>query len=466
MGSARREGTSNTSVPGSAHRDSTSHDRTTHPGVRIQDGELQLGSRSVPLLSGAVHYFRLPPSSWRPCLRSLRELGLPIVETYVPWGVHELEANAIDFSHPERNLGQFLDAVEAEGLLAFLRPGPHVNAEMTCFGLPEHVVFDSACQARSPRQNPVYLGFPPLMFPVPSYASEVFHGEVARWYEAVGAVVAPRIWPDGPVVMLQVDNEAAYYFRNGPYDQDYHADSITLWHKFLKKRYGSLAKLGLAHRRVYPSWAEVDAPSRFEAHRPEQLPQHLDWAAFQEHVLSGSLRRMRDEMAKSGLSGVPIVHNLPLGDGGLPVSIPAMNRVVDLVGLDYYHGARQHRAIKRRTLYLAGTVDFAYAPELGVGAPPWFTPLTHRDSLFCATAAWAYGIRGFNLYMAVDRDRWYGAPIGHEGTPREEYKDWQRCITVLKEHKFHQLQRKVEVALIFPREYARLSRATHLFGPI
>ncbi len=435
---------------------------------RISGRVLRVGNRTVPLVSGAMHYFRLEPSAWEPGLRELRNMGLPIVETYCPWGVHEVAPGELDFGErdPRRDLGRFIDLAAAHDLLVFLRPGPHINAEMTFFGLPERIVYDKACQARSPRQNPIILSFPPQMFPVPSYASSAYHAEAGRWYDAVGEVIAPRIWPKGPVVLLQVDNEAAYFFRNGPYDQDYHPDAIALYRRWLEKKHGSLEDAAEVHRRRYATWDDVQAPERFEGRAPSDLPVHLDWAEFQEELVTHALVRLRRRMARAGMKGVPIVHNVPLGDGGLPMSVPSIDHVVDLVGLDYYHPAREHRTIKRRTLYLTGTVELPYAPELGVGAPPWFTPLSHEDSLFCAMAALAYGLRGFNLYMAVDRDRWYGAPIDAQGTPRIEAGVWKHLLGRLEEAGFYHLERPVEVALVVPREYARLSRATHLLGPL
>ena len=60
----------------------------------------------------------------------------------------------------------------------------------------------------------------------------------------------------------------------------------------------------------------------------------------------------------------------------------------------------------------------AYGAEVGAGFPPFFAPLDEKDSLYTLTVALAYGLRGFNLYMAVDRDRWVGAPIDEHGLPR------------------------------------------------
>ena len=67
----------------------------------------------------------------------------------------------------------------------------------------------------------------PFAFPVPSYASEAFLDEATRYFHALGPTLAPLVYPDGPIVMLQVDNEGALYFRDGAYDQDYHPDAIA-----------------------------------------------------------------------------------------------------------------------------------------------------------------------------------------------------------------------------------------------
>jgi beta-galactosidase len=108
----------------------------------------------------------------------------------------------------------------------------------------------------------------------------------------------------------------------------------------------------------------------------------------------------------------------------------------------------------------------AFSPELGVGAPPWFAPRSELDSLQGALAACAYGLRGFNLYMAVDRDRWYGAPIDEHGELRPSAEPWRRLIAALARSEFHRLRRRAQVALFIPREYAQLSRATHMLGAL
>ena len=441
---------------------------------------IRVGDRDVPFLAGAVHYFRLERAEWRAVLAETAALGLPMVETYVPWAVHELAPGAFDFGpthtpggDPQRDLPAFLELAKELRLLVVLRPGPHINSEMTWFGLPERIVHDRACQARGPNGGRVVLGFPPRMFPVPSYASEAFLTETDRWYAAFAEVVRPYLYPRGPVVLLQVDNEATYYFRDAPYDQDYHPDAITAWHAYLRDRHASLAELSRAHDASYVAYTDCAPPTRFDLHDeidprtpPRSLAIHLEWAAFREHLIERSLRRMKDMLVTHGLGSVPMFHNLPLGELSAPVSLARIEETVGFVGLDYYHARREHRTIKRRTLYAAGTSRMPVSPELGVGAPPWFTPLSHEDSIYTALVALAFGLRGFSLYMAVDRDRWYGAPIDRHGTPRIEAAAWKTLLRALESTRFHRLMRRVRVALVIPREYVRLTRATHVYGPI
>jgi beta-galactosidase len=155
-----------------------------------------------------------------------------------------------------------------------------------------------------------------------------------------------------------------------------------------------------------------------------------------------------------------------MGELGLPTGLSTLGERVDLVGLDYYHlrGGLDH--VRRRTLRLCGNAPHAFAPELGVGAPPWFAARSDADSLLSALTACAYGLRGVNLYMAVERDRWYGAPVDVDGDARPHAETWRKLLTALRRVEHHRLRRRAQVALCLPREYAWLSRATHTLGAL
>jgi beta-galactosidase len=443
--------------------------------VRLAPGGLDLGEGEVlPLWAGAMHYWRHPVASWRPGLEAMRAMGLRLLDTYVPWGVHETARGQYDFGerNPSLDVGRFLELAHEIGLRCVLRPGPHINAELTFFGLPERVVWDPRCQARTPGGNPVILPIVPVAFPVPSYASAVFLEETSLWYRAVGERLSRLRWPQGPIVLVQVDNEGALYFRDGQYDQDYHPDAIEQFQQFLRVKYRRSAKAlqraWLVDTLDFPS---AQPPRRFDARETRDLTRHVDWAEFHELLLSSAMDRMAKVLADVGLDGVPTTHNLPLGESATPLN-PARMTAIDLIGLDYYHRAtpQEHWTILRRTTELAARCEGmgrpAFGAEVGVGFPPFFATIDERDSMYALMCALAYGLRGFNLYMAVERDRWIGAPIDPQGRPRPLAAQYTRLLGALERARFHELRRRAPVRLVVPRALRRLARITHAFGPL
>ena len=428
----------------------------------------------LPLWAGAMHYWRHAPEQWGPCLDAMKAMGLRLVDTYIPWGVHEIEHGTFDFGErfARLDVARFLRLCEDRGLYVVARPGPHINAELTYFGLPERVVWDRDCQARTPRDNPVILPMLPSAFPVPSYASDAFHDETALWFEAVGRVLAPLQYPNGPIVMWQIDNEGALYFRDGPYDQDYHPDAGHLFRAFLRGKYSSVSALREAWNEPLVTFATAAPPARFDAKTADDLARHMDWMEFHEHLLTEAMGRFAKALENAGCAAVPTMHNLPPGEAATALNPGRIARVVDLVGLDYYHPAnpKHHMLLLRRTGELAvrseGRNVPPYGTEVGAGFPPFFAPLDEKDSIYTLMAALAYGLRGFNLYMAVDRDRWVGAPIDEHGLPRRLADEYHALIEALDRVAFHTLRRRVPVRLVVPRALRRLSRATHAFGPV
>jgi beta-galactosidase len=458
-----------------------SRPRETRPHARTvsvhPDGlSLQGVSSVLPLVSGSMHYFRHDPADWGPALDALRAMGMKLVDIYVPWGVHEISQGHYDFGAREarNDVRRFVKMAHERGLFVILRPGPHINAELSYFGVPERVVWDPACQARTPKGNPVILPMVPISFPVPSYASDTFHDQAAEWIGAVGRELSDLVYPQGPIVMIQVDNEGALYFRDGPYDQDYHPDATRLFRQFLRDKYTNLSDLREAWRETgeLTSFASVMPPTRFDAKTADDLVRHMDWMEFHEHLLQRAMIRFADVSREAGFSAIPTSHNLPPGEAATALNPGRLAKVVDLVGLDYYHPATPaaHLGILRRTTELTTRAEGfggpPFAAEMGAGYPPVFAPLEEEDSLYTLLAAMAYGLRGYNLYMAVDRDRWVGAPIDPHGIPRGFADDYRRINVLFDSVKLHELRRRVPVRLVVPRALRRLARATHAFGPV
>lgn len=454
-------------------------DAPPSPTVRLVREGLAIGDEVVPLLAGSVHYWRLDPKSWRACLLATKSLGVRIIDTYVPWGVHEVAPGVLELGahDPRRDVGAFLRLVHELGMFAIVRPGPHINAELTYFGIPERVVWDPACQARSPRNNPVVLPMLPQAFPVPSYASEVFFDETARYFKALSATLVPLLYPAGPIVMLQVDNEGAMYFRDGAYDQDYHPDAIAAYRAFLRDKYKSLGELAAAYgfdqeSEGAPRFGDIEPPKRFDAKTPADLARHIDWAEFHEVLLANAMTRFAGALDAAGLRGLPRSHNFPPGQEATPLNAARVKGSVDLVGYDFYSKAGQEtrRSIARRASELSVRCDALGVPsfgcEMGAGFPPFFPPLDERDSVFTVLTSLAYGLRGFNIYMAVERDRWIGAPIDPHGRERPFALFWRKLCQALEAVDFAKLTRRTPVRILVPRNERRLARVSHAFGPV
>jgi beta-galactosidase len=87
------------------------------------------------IISGAIHYPRVPREYWRDRLRKARAMGLNTVETYAFWNLHEPQPGVFDFSG-DRDVATFVRMAQEEGLNVILRPGPYVCAESRPGSLP------------------------------------------------------------------------------------------------------------------------------------------------------------------------------------------------------------------------------------------------------------------------------------------------------------------------------------------
>lgn len=448
-------------------------DRGVLPRARLTREGLRLGQQVQPLLSGSVHYWRLEPQSWRACLEALRALGCGLVDVYVPWSVHEQADLTFDFGQRSaaRDVKHFLGLAAELGLYALLRPGPHINAELSGFGLPERVLWDAECQARSPSGAPIILPMPPRAFPIPSYASRALLAHACAWLRRVAEELGPLAWPSGPIVMCQIDNEGALYFRDGVYEQDYHPDSLARYRHGLEQRFGTPARLAEAYGISADNFA-IAPPQRFDARDARQLAYHLDWAEHQEQLIADAFGAFRDALSHAGLERVPTCHNLPMGESATPLDPTRIGKVVECLGMDYYHVAAPSTAdiITRRTSEVTTRADAfdypAFAIELAAGFPPFFPALTEHDNRFAALCCLAAGIRGFNLYMAVERDRWIGAPIDRFGARRPSFEFWRRLNDAVRRTRLPELSRAADVCVVVPRSLHRLERLLHAFGPL
>ncbi|HUJ60905.1 MAG TPA: beta-galactosidase [Kofleriaceae bacterium] len=450
--------------------------------TRFDAAGLVVGERALPFYAGAMHYWRVPPERWAACLRAIHALGLTIVETYVPWRVHEPAPGARAWTG-ERDLAKFLGLARAAGLAVVLRPGPHINAELTSFGMPDWALAEPACQARTARGTPAWLPAPPRAFPVPSYASAAFRAHVRAWYAQVAEIVRPFV--GDPVVAIGVDNEAQLFFRAGAYDLDYHPDALAWWAE---------------------SAGELAPPRAWD---PANAATCVRWVAWKDDYLARALGELAHMLDELGLGELARFHNLPPGHFGLYDLRRIQRAIAGPVGIDAYTPRAQFPELRRRAAALVGNArPLPLALEVGVGFFPWLAPLDLHsapprgaarpggagafdphsaplrgaarpggagafdaaddparecDHLLTLLAA---GVRGFNLFMAVERDRYYGAAIDARGH-RERHAAWiPRLVAALGEVAWPELRRDAPIAVIDLRADARFGAASSAIDPM
>lgn len=161
------------------------------PKFEIKDGNFVLDGKATPILSGEMHYPRIPHEYWRHRMKMLKALGLNTVATYVFWNAHEPEPGKWDFSG-DNNIAEYIKIAGEEGLNVILRPGPYVCAEWEFGGYPWWLQNVPGMEVR--RDNPAFLD-----------ATKKY---IDRLYKEVGHLQASK---GGPIIMVQCENEFGSY---------------------------------------------------------------------------------------------------------------------------------------------------------------------------------------------------------------------------------------------------------------
>ncbi|MGH9615550.1 MAG: beta-galactosidase [Acidobacteriaceae bacterium] len=183
-------------APGFASAKATGHSFVAGHGEFLLDG------KPFQIVSGSMHYERIPRAYWRERLRMAKAMGLNTITTYVFWNWHEPEPGVYDFSG-NRDIAEFIREAQQEGLYVILRPGPYSCAEWDWGGFPAWLLKDPNMVVRS--RDPKFLA-----------AS-------LTWLMRLGKEVGPlQIGNGGPIIAMQVENEYGSYGDDHQYMEDIH----------------------------------------------------------------------------------------------------------------------------------------------------------------------------------------------------------------------------------------------------
>jgi beta-galactosidase len=173
-------------LPGKAEKPNPPHT------FAVEGSQFTLDGKPFQIISGEMHYARIPRAYWRQRLRMARAMGLNTISTYVFWNLSEPRPGVYDFTG-NNDVAEFIREAQQEGLYVILRPGPYICAEWDFGGYPPWLLKsdsngDHSLIVRS--SDPKYVAI------------------ADRWIKRVGEELAPlQIGNGGPILLVQVENE-------------------------------------------------------------------------------------------------------------------------------------------------------------------------------------------------------------------------------------------------------------------
>lgn len=367
----------------------------------ITQNSFQINGKDVFLLSGEVHYFRIPVETWDTHLQRLQECGVKAVTFYIPWSWHESEKDVFDFEgriNPNKNLLGWLEAIKRNGLLCIVKPGPYMLAEYEDKGIPLWLTQEKEIMSQQVDMV-TYLH--------PSYLERV-----RKWYDKVLEILRIYQWNEGgPIIIMQVCNEIGLFnWLEG--SADYSGTVVDYYRKYLKIQYKEIEKLNIAYNENNESFDSVNPPKK----PPKHLSTLCKWMEFHEFhrwYFAEYLSGLEKEIRQRGIT-IPLYHNIAGWVYGqafeYPVNISMYHDIAKrmpnvLLAADHipenisyrniHHGSLVTKAVSSlkqgREVSLIAEMQ-AGTREDSVVTYPCEMELFYKKSL-------ADGIKGMNLYM-------------------------------------------------------------------
>src|ERR1700760_5196204 len=163
----------------------------------MDDKSFLLDGKPFQMISGEMHYPRIPREAWRARMKMAKAMGLNTIGTYVFWNVQEPQKGKFDFSG-NNDIAEFVRIAREEGLYVILRPSPYVCAEWEFGGYPYWLQNEKGLIVRS--KETAYLQ------------------EYKQYITEVGKQLAPlQVNHGGNILMVQIENEYGSYGHDKEY---------------------------------------------------------------------------------------------------------------------------------------------------------------------------------------------------------------------------------------------------------
>ncbi|WP_183574404.1 glycoside hydrolase family 35 protein [Mucilaginibacter sp. X5P1] len=163
----------------------------------LGDSAFLLDGKPFQMISGEMHYPRVPREAWRARMKMAKAMGLNTIGTYVFWNLHEPQKGKFDFTG-NNDVAEFVKIAKEEGLWVILRPSPYVCAEWEFGGYPYWLQNEKGLIVRSKEEK--YLK------------------EYETYIKEVGKQLAPlQVNHGGNILMVQIENEYGSYGSDKEY---------------------------------------------------------------------------------------------------------------------------------------------------------------------------------------------------------------------------------------------------------
>lgn len=163
----------------------------------LSEEHFLLDDQPLLLISGEMHYPRIPREAWRSRMKAAKAMGINTIGTYVFWNVHEPQKGEYNFAG-NNDIAAFIQIAQEEGLWVVLRPSPYVCAEWEFGGYPYWLQNEEGLVVRS--TEPKYLN-----------AYRLYINEVGKQLSHL------QINHGGNILMTQIENEYGFHGE----DKDY-----------------------------------------------------------------------------------------------------------------------------------------------------------------------------------------------------------------------------------------------------
>jgi len=273
--------------------------------IELQDGYFIINGKPFFVYSGELHYFRLPPKLWPLHLKRAKEAGLNTVSTYIPWSWHEAKEGQFDFTgrtHPQKNLKRYLEEVNKAGLKFIARIGPVSNAELVNEGIPGWLL-ENYPEVFVRGKEVTNLPHVTLL----SYHNDTFQKYVGKWYDKVLPILHENEYPNGPLILVQLDNEIGMvHWLNKA--ADYSPNTEKMYREFLKDKYSNITALNRAYHTSHADFSAVRQPSSGADTQNKNLL--WDWMSFYQQYYARYYQLLFKHYNGSGVS-LPVLANIP-----------------------------------------------------------------------------------------------------------------------------------------------------------